>query len=275
METLKHETIKRWDNYITGIKNNFGVRKNELNLMLDLVNPNSDDKILEIGAGSGYLTFPIARQLNKGKLIAADINQNFINRINEFKNDLSLETYLYDSDYTIFDKFPYSFKNKFNKIISLATFHHFDTKGDLNSNGSNTYDFCRTSILEECYTMLKDGGSIIIGDIINNTNTQKYFDELDNPLYLSPTGHPHNFFSKSEFYNKLKNIGYKNISVDILEVPWKFNDIEHTKNFLNTIHNAKCSLDESLEVAKKHLNLKNSFGKIQLEWQLGFIKATK
>lgn len=263
----------RWANYRKGILEHEKVRKNELEHMLYLIDPQENETIFEIGTGSGYLTLPIARKLKKGRIITADINVNGLRDL-ETEN-LPIEKLIYENAYgKTYRNFPLDFDENIDKISSLATFHHFDIK-EKKELGKNTKDIGRRNLLEECFKMLKPGGSLIIGDVIKNTQTQQYFDKIDNPIHFAPLGHPHDFYSIEEFNETLSQIGYTKIRTEIKEVPWIFESVNQTANFLKKIHNAQCLPKESLDIAREVLGMKKTKKGYELNWQLGFIKAYK
>lgn len=268
---LSPQLQKRWDIYCQTIENNAKVRNKELSIMLELINPQKGEEILEIGTGSGFLTIPIAKKIGfSGEMITCDINEDALDNLFEkTKSILPIKTQLFTNNYFQKNKFEQKYYKRFDKIISLATFHHFDNKRYCSGS------FGRISILLEIYEMLKKGGKLILSDVVNNTQTQMYFDAIDNPYYFAPNGHPHDFFSASQLLEILKKIGFKDIEVKILEVPWEFNSILEAKKFFKNIHNAQCSCDESFEIAKNILGFKKNKNKYQTNWQLFFATAKK
>jgi len=53
-------------------------REEQPNKLLDALKLKEDDGVADIGAGSGYLTFRIARRLGKGKVLAVDIQPEML-----------------------------------------------------------------------------------------------------------------------------------------------------------------------------------------------------
>jgi len=56
-------------------------REEQPNKLLDALKLKEDDVVADIGAGSGYLTFRIARRLGKGKVLAVDIQPEMLDII--------------------------------------------------------------------------------------------------------------------------------------------------------------------------------------------------
>ncbi|TSD01392.1 MAG: protein-L-isoaspartate(D-aspartate) O-methyltransferase [Parcubacteria group bacterium Athens0714_25] len=255
----------RWKNYRKAHLNNLGVRKNELEKIISLINPRKEDIVLEIGTGSGFLTIPLAKLCTH--VFTADINNGNLNEIKRKTTKLPIKTILIKpKEKNFFSKIYF---NKFDKVATLATLHHFDNKKDDSGESG------RIKLLKETYNLLKPNGKLVIADVLHNTNTQKYFNALDNPLFCYPNGHPHDFFSKERLQKILKNIGFSEVKIEVLNMPWNFKNIDEAKNFIHLLHNANCAKQKSLELAKKILGLNKTNGYFQLNWQLFFLTATK
>lgn len=84
-----HEKI-RWENYRKANDKFPEVRQNELKFMLRKINPKPADIILEAGTGNGYLTFPIAQNLAKGKIITYDIIKDNLSQVRKLNKKFKL-----------------------------------------------------------------------------------------------------------------------------------------------------------------------------------------
>ena len=58
-------------------------------------------------------------------------------------------------------------------------------------------------------------------------------------------------------------------------MPWKFASQDEAINFVHTIHNAKCTPEESFDVAKNVLGFKKVDDHYELGWKLFFLTAWK
>ncbi len=139
----------------------------------------------------------------------------------------------------------------------------------------NTGTTGRQRALDEFYRVLREGGILVICDVAHRTAPQRYFDAIDNPVYCHPRGHPHDFLDEDVAKELCQKAGFKDVKFEIERVPWIFDDEEQTKEFLHTIHNAKCSPEESLEIAKQHLPYTEIGGRKQIGWELFYLTAKK
>jgi len=264
------DVTERWENYRKANTNKPSARENELSKIFSLVNPQEGQRILEVGTGNGYLTFPLAEAVgNIGEVVTTDVNEGNINdAINKNKHkNLNVVPVLLSpaQGFLVEDKY----KNYFDVVTTIATLHHFDNRLD------KTGDSGRKNALKHFYQNLKPNGRLIIADVLHGTISQKYFDAIDSPEHCHPLGHPHDFFDENELRNTVTAVGFRNVQIETAYVPWKFTSIDEAKNFVHTIHNAKCSPEESLAVAEKYLGLKEVDGHYELGWQLFFLTAEK
>ena len=133
----------------------------------------------------------------------------------------------------------------------------------------------RKRIVSEFYRVLRKGGRVVIGDVAKNTTAQRHFDAIDNPIYCAPRGHPHDFLDKKSAIELFQVAGFKKIHFEIDSTPWIFKDEKEAQTFLHTIHNAKCSPEESLKIAKEHLLFRITKRGFELGWELFFLTAAK
>ena len=264
---MKNSDIKeRWENYRKANTDKPLVRDNELKETFNLLNPQGGETILEVGTGNGYLTFPIAKAVKNGQVITADINSDNLQSVVESNvDDLPIKTLLFNDD-TLFIDIESGY---FNAVATIATLHHFDNLRE------STGEKGREKVIAEFYRLLKNGGRLIIADVADSTISQGYFDAINNPENCFPEGHPYGFFTVSRLTELLNKVGFKNIKIEIKKVPWKFKSEDEARDFIHTIHNAKCSIEESFSIAKKYLGFKKIGDNYELGWELFFVIATK
>jgi len=257
----------RWNNYRKANDKFPEVRRKELKLMLEKVNPMPKEIIVEAGTGNGYLTFPIAKKVGEdGKIITYDIIKENLDEVRELNNNLKLpiETKTQEESYDFKED-----DKSVDKVISIASFHHYDDRPKkVGFSG-------RLKALKEFNRILRRDGKLIIGDVGKGMVSAKYFDAIDEPKYCYPNGHPHDFSDKKEIDELCDKSGFIIDSYDVVHVPWTFDSQDQAREFLHTIHNAKCSPEESLEHAKKYLKFWGKDDVYYLDWELFYLVARK
>lgn len=258
--------INRWNNYRKANDDFPEVRTKELQLMLTKVNPQEGETIVECWTGNGYLTFPIALKVGNGKLITYDITTENLEAVRELnkKFHLPIEIKQQETSYDFEEQ-----DSSVDKVISIASFHHYDNKSE------KTGFFWRLKALKEFNRILNKNWELIIGDVGKNTVSHKYFDAIDNPEYCFPNGHPHEFLSKEEIYDLCSEAGFEILSYEVVHVPWTFNSEDQAMTFLHTIHNARCSPEQSFKHAKKYLRFRKEHDLYYLDWELFYLVAKK
>jgi ubiquinone/menaquinone biosynthesis C-methylase UbiE len=259
---------KRWENYRLANSSKPAARENELRQIFSLLSPKEGERILEVGTGNGYLTFPIAEAVgDSGEVVTIDaVDKNLQDVVNKNTRNLPIKPIYFDPNGSII--LPINI-GEFDAVASIATLHHFD------SRKKGTGESGRIKALTDFYRVLKLEGRLVIGDVVHGAISQKYFDAIDNPEHCFPEGHPHDFFSPERLKQVLSEIGFKDIKIEVKRVPWQFVSSEEAKNFVHTIHNAKCSADESFEMAKKYLGFEKNGDHYELGWELFFVTAKK
>ncbi len=263
----REEISERWENYRKANSDKPSARENELREVFSLVRASEGQKILEVGTGNGYLTLPLAQAVgDTGEVVTTDVNEGNISDIQN-KNKANITAILLPPSQGALNEAKY--EGYFDIVASIATLHHFDNRAD------GTGDTGRREAIKQFYKNLKNGGRAVVADVLDGTISQKYFDAIDNPVHCSPSGHPHDFFDKDDLKKAFEEAGFKSIKIEVKLVPWRFTSEEEAKNFIHTIHNAKCSAEESIAVAEQHLGLKKVEDRYELGWELFFLEAVK
>lgn len=138
----------------------------------------ADMKILDLGTGSGYLSFPIARKHPDISIIGLDIVEKAL-EVNRFKakeeNNRNISFITYDGI-----DFPSS-DREFDMVISRYALHHFP---DIQKS------------ISEVSRVLKQGGFLFISDPTPNANDTSRF--VDGYMQLKKDGHI-KFYKKDEW----------------------------------------------------------------------------
>jgi len=229
------------------------VRKSEIDLMLKNINAQKGEAIVDFGCGNGVVTYSLAKQVGtKGKIIALDNSKEILKDLLKKKNLKNIETGLLHSE-----RIPLP-ANSVNAVVTLANLHHIPNK---------------EIIFKEFARILKNGGRLVIGDVADKTNVQKYF---DGPVdRFCSTGHKHRYLDKKWAKDLCLKSGLNLMKFSIEDTPWTFEDEEQAKWFLQTIHDATCTPEKCLKEAKDYLGHVNQKGKFLLKWKLFYLVAKK
>lgn len=138
----------------------------------------ADMKILDLGTGSGYLSFSIARKHPDISIIGLDIVEKAL-EVNRFK---AKEENIRNISFITYDgiDFPSS-DREFDMVISRYALHHFP---DIQKS------------ISEVSRVLKQGGFLFISDPTPNANDTSRF--VDGYMQLKKDGHI-KFYTKDEW----------------------------------------------------------------------------
>lgn len=266
---MQDDVKERWDNYRKANTEKPLVRENELKKIFYLLNPQEGERIWEVGTGNGYLTFPIAQAVGSdGLVVTTDVNEGNIQDVikKNLKHRLPIEAKLLTLDFPLLGQ---EYVDSFDAVATIATLHHFDDRK------RNTGESGRRKAIETFHRCLKQGGRLLFSDPVHGGVTQKYFDAIDDPTHCFPFGHPHHFFTKERLAEIVSEIGFHDVIVEAASTPWKFVSVEDAVDFVHTIHNAKCTPEESFKIAEQILGFRQVGEYYELGWELLFLTAVK
>ena len=164
---------------------------------LQYINP--DDKVLDVGAGTGRLSIAIAQQGNE--VVAIDISRDMLKQIEENKNGLNISTIVANCETLPFDA------NSFDKVVSLDAMIHFIEW---------------EKFLKEQIRVVKPDG-LIIFNIFSGENLCRYSqDKIERGKFVGNGDFVASVTKQelSEFCSSLENIEY---SIEIVaQIPFYF-----------------------------------------------------
>lgn len=182
--------------------------------------------VLEVSGGTGFLTEKIVALMPEVNLVVQDVSEAVL-KINANKNKKlnSIEYYLEDDMH-----FPKLQDNTFDCIINLGGFHHIEDQ---------------ITFFKNVYRILDFEGSFYVGDFIDNSPIQKYFDEKIN--FITSTGHQGLFASESRLINLARFSGFKKFSIEVKKIPFCFNTKKDIGNFFQKVHDLQQDPEQTLK----------------------------
>ena len=192
---------------------------NHLNKIIECLNIKDNMKILDLGTGSGYLAFNIAKKYNNVTIIGLDIVKETLERNKEKAKDNNLCNVSFIS----YDGIELPFDNKtFDMVITRYALHHFP-------NLDKTFN--------EIDRVLKNNGLLFISDPKPNDIDINRF--VDKYMQKKKDGHI-KFYTKEEFISLANKYNFK--LIDSFDTEITFPRILESKDQYDDILNS-CSKD--------------------------------
>lgn len=154
--------------------------------MINFIDLKQGGNYLDLGTGSGYVAFNLAKQpIN---VIGLDIVENTINR----NSEIASEKQITNVKFQCYDgiNIPYK-REEFDGIVSRYAIHHFP-------------DIKQT--IKELSNIVKPSGQVLISDPTVNKNDEKRF--VDKYMQLRDDGHV-KFYHEDEFVSLFKEQGFQ------------------------------------------------------------------
>ena len=195
-----------------------------LKRIISSINIFPQSKILDLGTGSGYLAFPIAKINNDSEIIGLDIAVKTLiqNREKTFQMELTNLSFV---DYNGVE-FPFE-SNTFDYVVTRYALHHFP-------NIDKTF--------AEIGRVVKSGGMLFIADPTPNENDDIRF--VDTYMQIKDDGHV-KFYTKSEFIELADRHGFR--IVDSFNTEIRFPS-DRTEKYLKIINDIDKSIIDSYKV---------------------------
>lgn len=162
-----------------------------LNLLLTLAAPQNSDTILDLGTGTGYVAFALAKQNNSLNITGLDIVTKTLERNKELASGMNLN----NLNFISYDGISFPVPDEcMDIIITRYAMHHFPNIQE---------------IFKEIYRVLKPKGKLVIADPTPNSNDNIRF--VDNFMKIKPDGHI-KFYTLEQYKELGENYGFKFIS---------------------------------------------------------------
>lgn len=154
--------------------------KEHLNAILTFLPTKSNVKILDLGTGSGYLSFAIAKQYPDVEIVGLDIVEKAL----EDNRKKAIKEKLHNLNFVTYDGIDFPFEDEsFDMVLSRYALHHFPD--------------IQMSISEVNRVLKKDGLFFISDPTPNNNDSQRFVDAY---MQLKKDGHI-KFYTLEEWKN--------------------------------------------------------------------------
>ncbi len=218
--------------------------------LLEHLDIKETDRILEISAGTGFLTEQLVRKNTRGVLYAQDIAPKTL-ELNKEKCD-DYDHLLYTTD---IDAVPDA---SCDKAVSLGGWHHMVDQID---------------ITESALRKLKPGGYFCVGDFSDNSSIQRYFDEVVDRI--TATGHQALFASHSRMVNIGRFAHAGKTEVEECEVAFKFDSEADIGEFFQKVFALDQSPAETYADIRKYFAIREVEGRLAVMIPYVYAKFTK
>lgn len=204
-----------------------------LKKILEFLPFKADMKILDLGVGSGYLSFPIAKKYPDISIVGLDIVEKAL-KVNRAK---AKEENIRNISFITYNGIDFPFvDNEFDMVISRYALHHFP---DIQKS------------ISEVSRVIKSGGFLFISDPAPNINDSSRF--VDEYMQLKKDGHI-KFYTKDEWKQICEKYGlqFKESFDSTIRFPRK-KDTAYGFNELLKKHDKKIVESYKLEVVENEI----------------------
>ena len=168
--------------------------------IVEFTQPKKEDVVLDIGAGTGAVSFALASRVKK--VIAVDVSEGMLKEARKKAEDANIQ----NIEFVVGDFLNPNVSEKVDAIVSNIAFHHLT-------------DEEKEKAIKNMASLLNDSGRIVLGDvIIFFDTTQKQADEVLDAI--------EDYFGKkkSKAIKKLREVFKKRYPVKFETLEKYFND---------------------------------------------------
>lgn len=231
-------------------------RKQDLEIMHQLLNPQEGDKILGIGEGNGFFCEEISKSIgNKGTYHITDPSKDQL--INLIKKISSSKVSIQQIGAQEIDS-----EEEYDKVWSFGAFHHCKEQ---------------EKAMQKIHRALKKEGTLILCDVFQGSKLAKHFDGPVSGYCI--TGHDVNFLSEEYAKTLLIKTKFKKIKIIDLNIKWFFEKEEEIGEFIHDLHAmtliGKNPYKKVLEGCKKILGVEKTKEGFALNWPMKALVAIK
>lgn len=224
------------------------VRYEEREMMLKFLDPKPGEKILEIGAGSGYYSEHIAQAVFPEALVATDPSQEQLMDLKSSSKH-NIQIVVAGADTLPVGQYPL-IPASFDAVWAHGCFHHVPNK---------------TVSFQLLHSLLKPGGRVVISDVYAGSSLAKHFDLI--VAKYCATGHEVAFLTE-EFADSLCFLSsFEKPTFYEADIKLNFEKKEDIGTYIYKIHAMiKSTPEECLKNAEALLGIEYKNGFYRLNW---------
>jgi len=228
-------------------------RLEDIKIMKKYLAPQMKERILEVGAGSGFFSTVISKIIgSKGILIVSDPSSEQLEDVEELKIP-NIKTLKAGAESIALPK------DSIDAVWSFGALHHV---------------FEKETSFKNFHRALKCGGRIVIGDVFSGSKLAKHFDEQVAKYCIS--GHEVAFWSREYAESICWLVGLEKPRFFKIDQKWKFKSKKDIGIFLYKIHAmTKTTPDECLKGAERILGIEKKDNLYELDWPMEIILTYK
>ncbi len=224
-------------------------RKNDLACMRKYLNPQFGERILEIGAGSGFFSGEIADSLGEsGRLIVSDPSLDKLAEVMALRcSNVDVIQYVQFGSKNVDLE-----KNKVDAVWSFGAMHHMWQK---------------QKSLHNMMRILKPSGRIVICDVFQGSRLAQHFDTQ--VARFCETGHEVSFWSREYAESICNRAGFSKPKFIDVDMKWTFEKKKDIGAFLYLLHAMTGTTEkECLKGAETILGVKKTGAQYILHWPM-------
>lgn len=219
-------------------------RKLEFEYPLQLANPQDQEVLVDFPSGGSYLKPYLMDLAPLARYHAVEQ----VPQYGEMVQDITAGTW---------DQL--NFENRsVDIVLCLAALHHLYPR--------------REPFYRECRRILGPGGRLVIGDVAQGTNADRFLSEFVNGH--SPEGHTARFFQQELDASEIESAGFSLSHWEIRDFSWVYPDRQTAIAFCRGLFRLGSTADEVIwEALGSYLGIESTAAGVEMGWQLAFIRA--
>lgn len=231
-------------------------RLEDLEIMKKYLAPKKGERILEIGAGSGFFSKVISDLLGEeGRLIVSDPSLEQLEEIDKLrkKNISTIQFVQFGSEKVNLEK------DKVDAVWSFGAMHHM---------------FKKSKSFQNLSKILKKEARVVIADVFSGSALAKHFD--DKVAKYGLAGHEVAFWSREYAESLCYLSGFAKPRFYDLNITWRFKKKEDIGLFLYKLHGmTKTTPKNCLKGAEEILGIEKKEGIYCLNWPMTLFVTKK